>query len=373
MQRVGLLALLCAVAVIVWPLEGKKKKKGQEEEPPTQTLQVLKDPPSAVIADTNRLVFHVSPLSAKGLLSQQMRDGLKALQRMNGGATIVKLRAFVAGSGDLRRVHDIVSETFADRRQPLPALTTVQVGALPIDGAQVVLESTSVAKKELDGFGLAFISGQGATSPGPLDPVRPLAQKALQNLKTAVQAAGSQPSDVMRVTCFLSSLDHIQEVRALFDTEYPAAAANYVQLQRAPRQAVAECEAVARLRWNTGSRLHLLNPDSLTRSPNFSQIALVSAPKVILTGTQVAFGFQDADARLAFERLQKALDQLGGSLKETAFSSLYPLSASIAEQVRKIRFDYYDRERPPASTMLLFEGLPSMDAGFAVDVVAVKN
>lgn len=373
MQQSGLLALLCAVAVMVWPLEGKKKKKGQEEEPQTQTLQILKDPPSAVVADTNRLLFHVSPLSAKGLLSQQLRDGLKALQRLNGGAPIVKLRAFVAGSGDLRRVHDIVSETFSDRRQALPALTTVQVGALPLEGAQVVLESTSVAKKDADGFGLVFISGQGATSEHPLDPVPPLARKALGGLQAAIKAAGSGPADVLRVTCFLSSLDQIQEVRGIISAEYPGAAANYVQLQRSPRQAVAECEAVARLRWNTGTKLHLLNPDGLTRSPNFSQIALVGAPKVILSGTQVAFGFQDSDARLAFQRLDKALDQLGGSLKETAFSSLYPLSSSIAEQVRKIRFDFYDRERPPASTMLLFEGLPSMDAGFAVDVVAVKN
>ena len=29
--------------------------------------------------------------------------------------------------------------------------------------------------------------------------------------------------------------------------------------------------------------------------------------------------------------------------------------------------------RPPATTLLVFEGLPSMDAGFGVDVVAVKQ
>ncbi|HZT30066.1 MAG TPA: RidA family protein [Bryobacteraceae bacterium] len=374
MQRFGLLALVCAVAVLVGPLDAKKKKKkGEDEEPQTQTLQILKDPPNAVVAETNRLVFHVSPLSAKGLLSQQVRDGLKALLRSTGGASIVKLRAFVAGSGDLRRVHDIVSETFTDRKQPLPALSTVQVGALPLEGAQVVLESTAVAKKDVNPFGLAFISGQGASSEQPLDPVLPLAQRAIDHLRSAVKAAGSEPADVLRLTCFLSSLDQVQEIRRLADTEYPGAAANYVQLRRSPLNAVAECEAVARLRSSTGAKLHFVNPEGLSRSANFSQVALVSAPTVILSGSQVSFGFQEADARLAFQRLDKALDQLGGSLRETAFSSLYPLSAGIAEQVRKVRFDFYDRARPPASTMLIFEGLPSMDAGFAVDVVAVKN
>src|ERR1700691_5965755 len=94
----------------------QKGKKKTDEEPVTQTLPVLKDPPSAVVAETARLVFHVSPLSNKGLLSQQVRDALKALLRDSHGATVVKLRAFVAGSGDMRRVSTIVSETFTEHK-----------------------------------------------------------------------------------------------------------------------------------------------------------------------------------------------------------------------------------------------------------------
>jgi enamine deaminase RidA (YjgF/YER057c/UK114 family) len=37
-----------------------------------------------------------------------------------------------------------------------------------------------------------------------------------------------------------------------------------------------------------------------------------------------------------------------------------------------VRRDFFDAAHPPAGSMLLFEGLTSMDAGFAVDVVAVK-
>src|SRR5689334_14938289 len=111
MHRLGLLALGCAVLFATWPAEAAKKKKEEE----TQTLVVPKDPPQAVVADTKRLVFHVTPLSAKGLLSQQVKDALKALSRLSGPATVIKLRAFVAGTGDVRRVRDIVSETFTDR------------------------------------------------------------------------------------------------------------------------------------------------------------------------------------------------------------------------------------------------------------------
>jgi enamine deaminase RidA (YjgF/YER057c/UK114 family) len=362
----ALLALACALAATAGSADRKKKK-----EQDTQTLQLPKELPNAVVAETRRLVFHVSPLSGKGLLSQQVRDALKALLRSAGSSSIVKLRAFVAGSGDLRRARDLVSETFAERRQNLPVLSLVQVGGLPLEGAQVVIESIAVSKKEVNPDGLVFISGQAASSEKPLDPLLPLAEKSLANLRAAVKAAGSEPADMLRVTCFLSSLDNVQAVRTLVASEYHRAALNYVQIQRAPTRAIVECEAVARLRWNTGSALHLLSPKELPQSPQYSQIALVRAPRVALTGTQVSFGYQDSDARLAFQRLEKALRQAGASIKDVAMSSVYPLSASLAEQARKIRFEFYDKSRPPASTMLPFEGLPSMEAGFAVDVVAV--
>jgi enamine deaminase RidA (YjgF/YER057c/UK114 family) len=366
MRRIWLLALAGALAVTLssW---GKKK----EEQ--TQVLQLPKDPPSALTVETRRLIFHVTPLSAKGLLSQQTRDALKWLLHSTNGGSVVKLRAFVAGSGDLRRVRELVSEIFSEHRLPLPVLSVVQVGALPLETAQVVIESTAMAKKDVNQYGLVYISGQGASSSGPLDPVLPLANQSLVGLATAVKAAGSEPGDVARVTCFLSSLAQVAEVRRRVESDYSGAALNFVQVQRAPARAVAECEAVAKLRWNTGAGMHMLNPEGLGQSPQLSQIALIGAPQVILTGSQEAFGFQDADARLAFERLQKSLSQEGGSLRDVAFASLYPLSSSISEQVRKIRGEFYDRARPPAGTMLPFQGLPSMDSGFAMDVVAVKE
>ncbi len=369
MKTIGVLAL-CALAAFAGPFDKKKKKS---EEDVTQVLQLPKDPPSAVVAETARLGFHVSPLSSKGLLSQQVRDALKALNRSVGSANIVKLRAFVAGSGDMRRVQAIVSETFTDKHQSLPALSVVQVGGLPLEGAQVVIEATSVGKKDVNPKGLVLISGQQAASPQPLEPVEPLVEKALAGLRAAVRGAGSQPEDVLRGTCFLSSLDGFGKIRALVESEYRGAVWNFVQTQRAPANSVAECEAVARSRVKIGKTVEFLNPDGLAKSPNYSQIAMVGAPRIAITGTQVAFGFQDSDVRLAFGRLEKELAAVGASIKDVAWSSIYPLSGSIADEVRKIRFEYYDQARPPASTLLPFEGLPSMDASFAVDAIAVTS
>src|SRR3954453_7634021 len=103
-------AFTCGIILTAGAAAQKKKKEI------TQTLQLPKDLPTTAIGETRRLAFYVTPLSAKGLLSAQVRDALKALARETANSSVLRIRAFVAGSGDLRRVRDLVSETFTDRR-----------------------------------------------------------------------------------------------------------------------------------------------------------------------------------------------------------------------------------------------------------------
>lgn len=312
----------------------QKGKKKSDEEQATQTLPLLKDPPAAVAAETGRLVFHLSPLSNKGLLSQQVRDALKALTRDTHGAAIVKLRAFVAGSGDMRRVATIVSETFTDRKLALPAVSTVEVGALPMEGAQVVIESVAVEKRTVNPNGLAFYSAQ---------PVKQL---------RAVTGA-------LKATCFLSSLDDLEGVRAKVSAAFSGAVVNLVQSQRLAFEPTDVCEAVARLDAAPAQAVTIANG-----------AALVNTPKIVLTGTQMAFRDTDADLRLAFERLARELQGLGVTSKDVFWTSAYPLTRPVEERVRAIRKDFFDGA---AGTMLLFEGLPSLDATMALEVMAAAK
>jgi enamine deaminase RidA (YjgF/YER057c/UK114 family) len=364
MKSRSALIAACAIAVL-WA--GPQRKKKEEE---TQTLQLPKELPAAVAGETRRLTFHVTPLSSRGLLSQQVRDALKAVAHEAGNETVLHIRAFVAGSGDLRRVRDLVSEAFSDRRQPLPSMSLIQSGGLPLDGAQVVLEYTATARKDLHPQGIVYLSAQSATSENPTDPVPPLTTKALAGLRQSVKAAGSEPADVLRVSCFFSSLENLAASRAQVVAEYPRATLNFVQTERAPSRALAACEAVAKLRTNIATPVQLIKSDG---EGGESLAALIAAPRVVLTGSQVSFGYEEKDARLAFERLQHGLEQAGAKLGDVAFAHYYPLSGGIAAQVRKVRAEFFDRARPPAGTMLVFESLPSMDAGFAVDVVAAKE
>ncbi|MCU1262653.1 MAG: Endoribonuclease, partial [Bryobacterales bacterium] len=220
-------------------------------------------------------------------------------------------------------------------------------GALPLEGAQVVLESISVAKKEVNPAGILFIGGQAASSDKPLQPMLPLAEKSLASLGQG---------DMLGVTCFTTSLDDAPKLFSLMAAKYPRAAVDVVEMQRATPRSIVQCEATARLDGSAGS-----SPNSVA----------VTAPKLAFTGTQLAFGFDDNAARLAFRRLDKALEPLGSSTKHVVMASFYPLSNSMAERVRKIHLEFFDAAHPPATTFLPFEGLPSMDASFGVDVAAV--
>ena len=324
--------------------EDKKKKKGDEI---TQALAAPPELPAAVTAETDRLTYQVTPLSSKGLLSQQTRDALKILLKSNRGP-VVKLRAFVAGSGDLRRIGEIVSEMFQEKHLALPALSVVQVGALPLVGAQVVIEATEVDRKVVNPNGVAFVVGQASASVG----------ESIEKLKSVLAGAGMQADDALAITCFVSSLDDQRDTQRAMAASFPGAALDYVQMQRSPVMPAANCEAVARLRsTNAGN----------------SQVAMVVGPQVVITGTQLAFGSQDSDFKLAFERLEKTLAGARTGFAHVVRTHLYVTASGLGSRVLAIQSAQTDASSARAATLVPIESLPSLDAMLGIDVIAVPG
>ena len=324
---VVLFVSLVAAAQTTGPPRIKPPKK--EKEPETQALPLPREPPSAVIAETGKLAFHVSPLSAKGLLTQQVHDALKALDRANGGATFVKLRAFVAGTGDMRRVATIVAEDFSDKKMPLPAVTTVQVGALPLEGAQVVIESISAEKsdkKPLNPNGLTFFSAQHAPE--------------------LAAAAKAQDAVMVQITCFVGDLNQVDSARAAVTSAFPGAAANFVQLTRLAVEPGISCEGVGRLQ----------KPG---RSP----------AKLVFTGIQMAFGDQEQALRLAYGRLGRALETMKAGYPDALVMSVYSLDRTMGDKAATLAHEFLGPTVHPVSSTQIVEGLPSLDATVAIELV----
>ncbi len=358
------LALLLTAALLT--AAGKKKP-----EDITQTHEILPDPPAAVVTETAKLEFRSTPLSAKGLLSAQTRDALKELLKIAKTGQVVKLRALVAGSGDLRRVGNLVSEAFTAKRLPIPALSVIQIGQLPLVGAQIQFEAIIAGKKSVNPNGLGFLSGMGGAAKDPQSKLNELTTKAINDLRTAAKFAGSEPADMLRVTCLLSALDQHTELRGMVTTAFPSASVTMVQAERSMNNALSECEGIVRLRQKASGPLVHLSPKEMSPSPNYSKAALVSSDRIIFTGAQVGFHYQDADVRLAFQRMAKVLEQNQGSIKRVAFSNFYPVTAGMIETIRNIRFEFFDKDHPPAATMITFESVPGMDASMAIELVAV--
>ncbi len=300
----------------------------------TQTLELPKDPPAVALGETRRLVFHVSPLSGKGLLAQQTRDALKAILKQDGNLQLVHVRAFVAGSGDVRRIPQIVSEVATEKKLPLPSVSVLRAGALALENAQVVLETVSVGRRDTNA-GLDFAVSETVTDPNPEAPARPLLEKALAQFKIP-------GGEVLRATCFVSSIAGAAELTRLITVRFPAAAVDLVQPQRGPFRALAACEVIAK-----GQR--------------------ITSARLAFTGTRVAFGAGEKEATLAFQRLDRDLTEAGSGASVVVLTNLYPLTTPVAELARKLR--------PSDSPTLLvpFEGLASIDAGFAVDAIAAVS
>ncbi len=303
-RRIAILTVVFIAAASA----GKKDDK-------TQVLELPKDPPMVAIGATSRLVFHVSPLSGKGLLSEQTRDALKAILKATGGAPVIHIRAFVAGSGDLRRVPQIVSEVFTAKKMPLPSVSVVLAGGLPLNDAQIEIEAVSEARdarKDINPSGLTFLE---AAPPDQL----------------VSRLATSTP---LQVTCFVSSLEGAGALAARF----PSAAVDIVQTQRTPARLDTRCEAVAR--------------------------GGVTAPRLAFTGTQVAFGSDQKAASLAYKRLDQELNTAGISPSDILETHVYALSERLGTLALNTR------NNPAALAVIAFEGVASLDGSFAIDYVA---
>ncbi|HXJ38017.1 MAG TPA: hypothetical protein VNH18_01995 [Bryobacteraceae bacterium] len=325
-------ALVCiGITIATLPLAAQKKKKGDDM---TQTLELPKDPPMVSAGETRKLVFQVSPLSGKGLLSQQTKDAVRAILKLNGNAQIVHVRAFVAGNGDVRRVPQIISDVMSEKHLQLPSVSVVRVGGLTLENAQVVLETVSVARKDVNPAGLDFVDSGTNTAAEPATNPRPLLDQALEQLLGKSPAA-----ETLAVTCFVSTMTDPAGLVGAVTSRYSGAAVNVVMTQRGPFQAFASCQAVRR-----GTR--------------------VTAARLAFTGTRVAFGQQEKDATLAFQRLDRDLTEAGSTPASVVFTNIYPLSGSMAQLAGKLRAS----SGPVA--MIPSEGVAAIEAGFAVDAIA---
>ena len=328
---------------------GAQKKK--YEEPKPQILPLPRELPMALAADTGSLDFHVSTLLKTGGLSAQIRQSLNDLVRDTRGETIIKLRAFVAGVGDARRVQAQTTDIFTERKLPLPVLSIVQVGALGYEPSKVVIEAVVATHRTENPDGLAFIAGQiGSSLP-----------EALAKMQRSASAASAAPDQILIATCFTSRIENYDATRASIQGLFPNALINVVQALRDPLNDVSMCQGVGRLSpqapatpgqvvWLSGARA-----------------TQVRSRQLIFTGMQLTFGSFLDDAQEAFQRLRKAASAIQ-SVQAPVQVNAFSLNAHAGSAISKTT-SY------PQSTFTVqtVEGLPAMDASSGIEAVLAPN
>ena len=136
-----------------------------------------------------------------------------------------------------------------------------------------------------------------------------------------------------------------------------------------PILALAACEAVGRMDRPRETPVLFVSPAGFDAARPAAVI--VSAPKLVFSGVLMAFGEQDADLRLAFERLRKATEPLE-SQRPPFYVSTYALTRSMQEKAGAVAREVFSQgEIHPASTSVVLEGLPSLDATAAMELVTV--
>ncbi len=305
-----------------------------------------------VTVRTSAVRFQTAPLTGEGSLANQ---ALKARALIAGD--VHRLRAFVLAEEDATVLEDILKA---------PAVAIVKVTGLPLKGARISLEA--VTSGGANPHGLVFISGQGGSAAQATPLVRPVVETSFRNLDTALQAAQLGAQDALQMTCYLSSLDEIGAIGDLAAARFPRAARSFAQVPVPRERGFAECEVIAAARQATG----FFNPDGLTASQNFTHVAGVSTRQMVWSGMHLPTDCSEQGVREMFSKLSGTLKSHGASIEKVAMSYLYPNSARGTELTRELRFDYYWRSQPPASTLLGFSGLAAEGACTGVEVAAPK-
>lgn len=344
MPRRTLFILVAAPLSVALAVAVSAAQRHKNQEPKSQVLPLPPELPKALLADTASLDFHISPLLRTGGLSAQIRQSLNDLIRDTRGETIIKLRAFVAGAGDARRVQAEAADLFTDRKLPLPALTVLQIGALGQETAQVVIEAVVSTHKTVNPSGLAFFAGQNGSS----------FEEALRQLRESVAAAAVAPDHILTCTCFTSQIGNYDAARSAVQSAFPSTAINVVQAVRDPANDASMCEAVGQLTEAPAGPVVLLKK---------SRVTLVNTSQLIFTGLQLSFGSFLDDAHEAFVRLQhtaSALQPVSAPVEVNAFS----LDAYASSALRKMT-----SFPPSAFTAQTVEGLPAIDASGGIEAI----
>lgn len=126
--------------------------------------------------------------------------------------------------------------------------------------------------------------------------------------------------------------------------------------------------------------LRFVNPPELAPPPGYTQVVEATGGRTVYVAGQVALdasgevvgrGHLEAQARQVFENLKVALGAVGAGFGDVVKLNYYVTDISRVGEIRAVRDEYVDTERPPASTAVEVSRLFREELLVEVEAVAV--
>lgn len=126
-------------------------------------------------------------------------------------------------------------------------------------------------------------------------------------------------------------------------------------------------------------RLQFLSPPAVATIPGFSPVVKVTGGQTIYLSGQVALdasgslvgrGDFRAQAQQVFENIKAALAAAGADFSHVVKLNIYLLDRSNLPVLREVRDQFVNTAAPPASTLLVVQGLAQEDFLLEVEAIA---
>jgi enamine deaminase RidA (YjgF/YER057c/UK114 family) len=125
-----------------------------------------------------------------------------------------------------------------------------------------------------------------------------------------------------------------------------------------------------------------LSPATLPAPPGYSHVVSARPARVVWTSGQVAMnadgtaappGDWEAQTRLCFENVGRALEAAGTGWPDVVKLTFFVVDVSALATIRSVRDEFVDTERPPASSLVQVAGLFRPDLLIEVEAVACPS
>jgi enamine deaminase RidA (YjgF/YER057c/UK114 family) len=119
--------------------------------------------------------------------------------------------------------------------------------------------------------------------------------------------------------------------------------------------------------------------DTLPEPPGYSHVVSARPGRVVWTSGQVAMnadgtaappGDWEAQTRLCFENVGRALEAAGAAWGDVVKLTYFVVDVTALQTVRAVRDEFVDTSRPPTSSLVQVAGLVSPDFLLEVEAVA---